>query len=342
MSETLAPSSSEPEISGSLKFWHSLSVAEKKPANLSWKSPVWLIVIGSVVAHIGFWLLLPNPIRRNLEIANSLKVSAIPVVTLPPEVLLRANRSPQQLPSLNLNQNTQQSIPQPSANPSFLPPPLLSVLPQEQLRNSNLRSIPNLNNLSSNLPIDNGKNSNQGNLNFPTRASNIRPEITTTPPKIINNSNPNSSNLTNNTTPKNPDPSSKVDPVTGYSYRASDLIAAKKLASSDLGGVVSQYGANNVVQRQIASPDTPVAPDKREPIDWIDIDKQALGGITGTVAFVLVVGPDGRVEQEPMVIESTNSKLEQVARQTIKGYYNKFQPIESGRYRLVRIQYKVL
>lgn len=340
MAETLTPSSSEPEISGSLKFWHSLSVAEKKPANLSWKSPVWLIMIGSVTAHIAFWLLLPNPIRRNLEVGNSPKVSAIPVVTLPPEVLLRANRSrvPQQLPSLNLNQITQQSLPQLSANPSFLPPPLLSVLPQDQPRNSNLRSIPNLNNLSSNLPINNGKS----NLNFPTRASNIRPEVTTTPPKVINNSSANSSNLINNASTKNPDPSPKIDPVSGYSYRASDLIAAKKSASSDLGGVVSQYGADNVVQRQIASPETPVAPDKREPIDWIPIDKQALGEITGSVAFVLVVGPDGRVEQEPIVIESTNSKLEQLARQTIKGYYNKFQPIESGRYRLVRIQYKVL
>lgn len=97
-----------------------------------------------------------------------------------------------------------------------------------------------------------------------------------------------------------------------------------------------------MVQRQIASPDTPVAPDKREPIEWIPIDKQALGGVTGSVAFVIVVSPDGRVEQEPMVIESTNSKLEQVARQTIKGYFNKFQPIDSGRYRLVRIQYKIL
>jgi hypothetical protein len=301
-----------------------------------------LIMIGSVVAHIGFWLLLPNPIRRNLEIGKSPKVSAIPVVTLPPEVLLRANRSPQQLPSLNLNQITQQSIPQPSANPSFLPPPLLSVLPQAQPRNSNLRSIPNLNNLSSNLPINNGLTNKQSNLNFPTNASNIRPEVTTTPSKSLDNSNPNSSNLINNTTPKNPEPIPQVDPVSGYSYRASDLIAAKKPASSDLGEVVSQYGADNVVNRQIASPDTPVAPDKREPVEWIPIDKQALGGITGSVVFTLVVGPDGRVEQEPKVIESTNSKLEQVARQTIKGYYNKFQPIESGKYRLVRIQYKVL
>jgi outer membrane biosynthesis protein TonB len=95
-----------------------------------------------------------------------------------------------------------------------------------------------------------------------------------------------------------------------------------------------------VVQRQIASPDAPVPPDKREPIDWIPIDNQTLSGLSGSVAFVLVVSPNGNVEQEPVVVESTNSKLEQIARQTIRGYYNKFQPLDGGKYRLVRIQYK--
>ncbi len=339
MSESLFkninPKSTEPDIPESLKFWRSLDSKRKQPPKfLAWQSPVWLIMLGSIAAHVAFWLLLPNPIKRNAILPNPPKVSIIPVVNVPPELLLRSKpRLPQQLSSLNLNQINLPTISQPNYNPS-LPPPLLSVLPQDIPSSSNLIVVSNASNLNSNLAINN----KQSNLNIPLGNNNLKPEITETPAKPTEKA----PNPSNKPSPKPSEPPTPINPITGYSYKASDLIAAnnlKKPINSDLGGVLSQYGADKVVQRQIASPDTPVAPDKREPIDWIPIEPQA--GISGSVAFVLVVSPDGRVEQEPIVSESTNPKLEQIARETIKGYYNKFKPIEQAKYRLVRIHYKI-
>lgn len=355
MSEILAPSISEPEISENLKFWHSLAPHSSK---FGWKNPVWLIMIGSVAAHTAFWLLLPNPIMRNSAVTNSSKISTIPVVTIPPELLLRSTKLSQQLPPLNLNQINLPSLPSSAYNPlsipqpAYNPPPLLSVAPQTLPRTSNLRTVPNVSNLNSNLAL----NSRQSNLNFSVGKSNIRPEITITPTtpiidpssNLINNS---SSNLLNNQNTK-PEIINPINPITGYSTKASDLATnnnAKKSSNLNTGSLNSNVAKpdppkpvaeNIVVLRQIASPETPIPSNQREPIDWIPIDPQALVGITGSVTFALVVTPDGRVEQEPIVVESTNPKLEQLARETIKGYYNKFKPVEQGKYRNIRIQYK--
>jgi len=346
MTEILTPTSidpinSEPEISKSLKFWRSQSSAQPQK-RLVWQSPVWLIMLGSIAAHTAFWVFLPNPIRQDLKITTAPKVSTISVVTIPPEVLLRANKRQltSSLPSLDLSRL---NIPQPSYNPSLLPPPLLSVPPQDVSRTSNLMSIPNVSNLQPNIALNNKPINKQTNLNFDPGTSNIKPEITDTPNRPIDNSSKNSSNnLVNTPSPKQPvpQPSTPIDPVTGYSYKASDLITTKKPSAGDnFSSVVTQYGADNVIQRQIAAPDTLVPPDKREPVDWIAIKPQT--GMSGSVVFILVVSPDGTVEQEPIVTESTNSKLEQLARATIKGYYNKFQPLGQNKYRLVRIHYKI-
>lgn len=345
MSETIIPPLSDSE---NLKFWYA-----PQSKKFGW-NPVWMIMLGSVLAHAAFWLLLPNPIRQDLAVNNSAKISTISVVTIPPELLLRSSKLSQQLPPLNLNQinlpslptyNPTTSIPQPTYNS---PPPLLSVAPQIP-RSSNLRTVPNVTNLNPNLALSN----NQSNLNFRLDKTNIKPEITTTPTKptidpsnnLINNS---SSNLLDkpNTQPEIINP---INPITGYSTKASDLTTNNVKKSGDIPNNLKSNVAkpetlkpvieNVVVLRQIASPDTPISADRREPVDWIPIDPQALVGITGSVTFALVVTPEGRVEQE-LLVESTNPKLEQLARETIKGYYNKFKPVEPGKYRNIRIQYK--
>jgi len=331
------------------KFW-SISPQSDK---LVWNSPIWLITIGSAIAHAAFWLLLPNPIKQNVDITNSVKIAAIPLVTIPPELLPKSSK-PQlsrQLLPLNLSQINLPPIPQPNYIPSPIiqpannpPPPLLSVVPQNLPKTSNLRSIPRANNLNPNLALS----TKQSNLNFAVGKSNIRPEVTISPTKpdrsqpIDNSENNSSSNLipnnpipskpeqnpvTNNIAANKPQPNSNIKPR-AYSYNASDLVTTPKPTVN-----------NVVVLRQIASLDTPIPADQKEPVDWIPIDPQALIGISGSVTFALVVTPEGKVEQET-VVESTNIKLEQLAREAIKGYYNKFKPVEAGKYRNVRIYYK--
>jgi hypothetical protein len=347
------------------KFWSVSPQSDK----LVWNSPIWLILLCSAIAHAAFWLLLPNPIRQNSDVSNA-QISIIPVVTIPPELLPKSTkpRSSQQLPPLNLNQINLPSITQPNYSPDSIrlpinnpPPPLLSVVPQNLPKTSNLRTVPNSSNLNPNLAIS----TKQSNLNFSVEKSNIRPEITITPTKplptkpidnsannsssnlIINNnisSNPDPNPVINNTTPNKAQPNSNINPTaSGYSYKASDLVTATKKAnnlnSNEIRKEPKPVVNNIVVLRQIASPDTPIPADQVEPVDWIPINPQSLVGISGSVTFALVVTPEGKVEQET-VVESTNIKLEQLAREAIKGYYNKFKPVEAGKYRNVRIYYK--
>ncbi|AFY73812.1 Gram-negative bacterial tonB protein [Synechococcus sp. PCC 7502] len=328
MSEIFNPSAVEPEISKSLKFWQSRS-----PRDQFWsQKSVWLIMVATIAAHTAFWLLLPNPIKRNPNTVNTQKISTIAVVTLPPELLLKSKlRLPQSFTPLNLNQINLPSPPPPPSgyNPSILPPPLLSVLPQDP-QQSNLKILPSAGNLQPNLR-NNLKGNNQSNLNFPVTSSNIKPEVLGIPN--------NSPNLIDNTKPIQPEPLPvpMLDPVTRYSYRASDLM----IRNTDINSIISQYGADKVIQRQIAAPNVAVSPDQREPMEWIPLDQKSIPNISGSVVFVLVVSPSGRVVKDPIVLESTNSKLEQVALETIKGYYDRFKPLGLDKYRLVRINYRI-
>ena len=191
---------------------------------------------------------------------------------------------------------------------NLTPPPILSIPPQTPAAPP-VPSLP----LANEEPRTNLRLSKlppPSNLKFDVGESNLKPSVRNTlPPQ---------------------------DPVTGYSYRASDLIAP-----TWIGVLIDRYGAANIEQTQIAPAETPVPPDRREPIPWIPLDRSSLGNIKGTVVFIVVVNPNGQVTNAPLVIESSNSQLEEIARRTIEGYYNQFQPSANGKYRLVRIQYQV-
>ncbi len=349
---------SDPSSLGTLDHRRRQLDDQNQPVLSLLKNPVWLFFGLAIAGHIAFWRLLPNPTKQHSQVLKLDKISTIPVVNLPASLLTKQSRF--KLPQLNSSQiKTPNSIPslytipQPGTLP---PPPLLSLPPQDLPKNSAFKTPSNLSS-SLALPAPTSRVPTQSNLNFPTAGSNLKidPNNNSTPvnPQSANNSNSNL--IDNSTNTKRPEPNQPpVDPVSGYSLNAADLIAPNSSNKNiNKGGtnfsrfnrIMEQYGVSNVIQRQIASAEISIPPDKREPdVEWIPLDNKALNGSKGNVTFVLIVNPDGKVEQEPVIIESSNSALEEIAKQTVKGYYNKFKPLvqsEQGKYRFVRIQYKV-
>ncbi|HAN45268.1 MAG TPA: hypothetical protein DCQ32_01810 [Cyanobacteria bacterium UBA8156] len=108
-----------------------------------------------------------------------------------------------------------------------------------------------------------------------------------------------------------------------------------------LAAAYSEYGFERVLARQIAPPDVPVPPEKRElGIDWIPPDPAAAAGQTGTVTVLLIVAPDGTVERE-LIDSEGDRNLVDLARSTAAQY--RFAPLttpdEQGKYRFVTVKY---
>jgi len=218
------------------------------------QSPVLLIFVVAIAGHVAFWRFLPNPVPSVSRVIKSEKISTIPVVTLPINLLngqdhrLSKFSNRLKLPQINSSQiklppnSALSNLPQPNGLQTLPPPPLLSLPPQNLPQNSAFKTPPNL---SSNLmlpppsTLPNSKVSNSTNLNFAREGSNLKLDVNNSPDQIpslplANNVNSNLiDNSTNTKYPgKEPTPKQLTDPETGYSLKASDLILPKNIPTN--------------------------------------------------------------------------------------------------------------
>jgi hypothetical protein len=212
-------------------------------------NPIALIFITAIAAHAAFWVFLPNPIRQDNQVSNPQKIPSVrPIInpldpptnlstgvdlgnnqiknplSLPTSPTSSQNKNPLSLPALDTFK--------PTSTPN-LPPPLLSLPPQDLPSNYVPLPVPSSSNLTaprlsapSSIPRD-----PSSNLNFPVTGSNLKldrnPQIGARVPS--NSPSPSSlnPNLIDNSTSLKPPAivqPQAVDPLTGFSTTASDLV----------------------------------------------------------------------------------------------------------------------
>jgi hypothetical protein len=108
---------------------------------------------------------------------------------------------------------------------------------------------------------------------------------------------------------------------------------------------ISNQLNNQVTLGQVAPKEEQVANVAVEPVTWIPV-ANAPKGKKGVVEVALLITPEGKVKKQ-FLKSSGDAQLDDVVRQTIKGYYDKFQPAadkkpdnkSEPKHRLIRIRY---
>lgn len=107
-----------------------------------------------------------------------------------------------------------------------------------------------------------------------------------------------------------------------------------------LAQIYAKYGIDNLIPRQIAPPEALINPDLREPaIEWIP--PVIFSEQKGTATVILVVDPTGQVLEE-ITNPADPPELRSLASETVKNYYDKFQPLDPNlgdKLRLVTIKF---
>jgi hypothetical protein len=301
-----------------------------------------LALAASAIAHLLMFVLLPNPISFNKTATESKRISVVRVISLPqtskyldPEIG-QINQI-EQYSATTLTKNTLDD----SESPEKLAPSLKRLVSVSPLPNKR-----SLSTLDTEVPL-------------PKIAMN-QPEL---PEKSQENPQENPQKI--NRQPKVPLQKMESNPekiIVAESKRQNNQIAKKNpiaipiknkpeptessptaAFTTTISRIYQDYGADNLVPRQIAPVEALINPDKREPgIEWIppNTDSKQIG----TVTILLIVAPDGKVEKE-LINDNDPVELREIAQQTVKGYYEKFQPIEpkwKGKYRLVTIKFEFM
>ena len=317
-----------------------------KSGKLIKQHPFWLLVIGSVGIHTVFALAAPNPIQKP-EI-REVVISTLPVVKLPPKPLptnSKTNKSPldnlfvKTMPKSGLSQNP---FPNMSSNP-------LTTLNLDDLSSfeglqpvTDPYSVPALTNDADTQQLVKQQTSTPKNpLQRFTQSGQID---NTTPVKLADNSKPEfkNDNLRNDgdlppSPKKNNGNNQSPDKVPTNQQGVDGNPKVKSLSNafeaySDPR--VDDFRRRKLLRTtEIAHPDALLSdPDnnKREKgveVGWIPPKRANTTGKSGTVTFIWLVDPNGKIDGDTVyVISSGITELDDIAREAAKGY--KFKPIE--------------
>ena len=334
-----------------------------KTGRLFMQHPFWLLVAGSVGIHTVFALAAPNPIQKTET--REVVVSTLPVVKLPP--------TPKSLPNISKSNKSLldnlfvKNMPKSGSPQNIFPDTSssqLSILDLDNLSNSDglqpvtdPYSVPPLTNDTDAPKFVKTKTpppktpKEQPPQSF-TQSGQID---NTAPVKPANNLNPEfkSGNFkkdgiaTNNNNGNNKAPEKVPTPQQGGNGDRKE---------KSIGTASSAYIANprilDLTTRKLLKT-TEIAPpeallsdldnSRREKgVEWIPPKRANTSGKSGTVTFMWLVDPNGKIEEDTVILVLSGiPELDDIAREAAKGY--KFKPIEnptSGVYRLVTARYK--
>jgi hypothetical protein len=332
-----------------------------KTGSLIMQHPFWVLVVGSVGIHTAFALITPNPIKK--AETREVVVSTLPVVKLPPKPLpntSKSNKSP--LDNLFVKNIPKSGSPQ----TTFLDTSNSPLINLDLEDPSAFEGVPPVTDPFSSPPLTNDSDApqfvkQQTPASKPTKE---KPPQSFTESGQIDNTAP--AKLTDNMKPEFKNGNPKKD-VTAPNKNNGNNKAPEKIATNQQGanGDRREKSIGNATSAYITNPRivdltlkkllkiTEIAPSdallsdldnsKREKgVEWIPPKRANTSGKSGTVTFMWLVDPNGKIEEDTVILVLSGiPELDDIAREAAKGY--KFKPIEdpaSGVYRLVTAKYK--
>ncbi len=310
----------------------------------------WAVILSAIVHGLGLWL-IPSPLKLSSQNSKPKQISIVRVVSLPKLKSLETESDvSDQLknPNENLNLNKDASISEklaPSLDQRFSVSPLPNQRPLSTL-NTDV-NLPKIAISESELAKNEEKIELKPKIDISKQESKqIEPQNNSKVDQKVEPNSTSDSKLESKPQQTTSPPTKKAIDTSVPNTNTSGDSATSSLSpppafTSTLSRIYQDYGIENLISRQIAPREALINPDRREPgIGWISPNtttKQA-----GTVTIVLIVAPDGKVEQE-LINDDDPAELREIAQQTVKGYYEKFQPIDAkwtGKYRLVTIRFE--
>lgn len=331
-----------------------------KAGRLFMQQPFWWLVAGSVGIHTVFALVAPNPIKK--EETREVVVSTLPVVKLPltkplPNIS-KSNKSP--LDSLFVkNMPKSGSIQSPFLDTS----------------SSSLTTVDNLSNFDDLQPVTDPYSVPPltDDTDTPKAVKSQAPAPTT--PKEQAPQRFTQSGQIDNTAPVKPSDNLKPELKNGNlnkdgiapnknngNTKAPDKVAANQQGvngdrrEKSIGNAYTAYITNprivDLTSRKLLKT-TEIAPSeallsdldnsrREKGVEWIPPKRANTSGKSGTVTFMWLVDPNGKIEEDTVILVLSGiPELDDIAREAAKGY--KFKPLEdpaSGVYRLVTAKYK--
>ncbi|CAN1212753.1 hypothetical protein TUMEXPCC7403_21280 [Tumidithrix helvetica PCC 7403] len=312
-------------------------------ASLISKNLFWFLILVSAGIHTAFLLLAPNPIKKEEKPRETEVISTIPVVKLPVKTPLSTSSKPDLKfpfnfnpptsrtstpspftidPFANLNTPSQDPFSYPFSSPLSVTPlnpedalPVETRTEPRETRKPVTRVVPDENN----TPIDN----TQKPVKPPQKANNLKPEFK-------------GNDVLGGGTPVNPATTNTGQTTTGSKNEG-------VLGDLTVFTVIQKIGGSNIMFTEIAPSSANISAVKVEKgVMWIPPKTTDVNGKQGTVEVALLVAPNGKVE-ESFFKSSGVAELDKIARETVNGYYDKFQPIKEeqhkGKYRYVTIKY---
>jgi hypothetical protein len=342
---------------------NSLLQFANKTGRLIMLHPFWLFVVGSVGIHTAFVLATPNPIKK--EEIREVVVSTLPVVKLPPKPspnisnISKSNKSPLDnlfVKNVPKSGSTQTTFPDTSSSP-------LIALDLEDP--SDFEGVPPVTEPFSSPPLANDSDEPQFVKQTPVakptreqppqRFTQSGQIDNTAPAKPADNMNPEfkngnlrkdvpapNKNNGNNKTPEK----IATNQQEGNGDRREKSIGNASSAFIANPRIIDLNTKKLLKITEIAPSDTLLSDldnSKREKgVEWIAPKRANTSGRSGTVTFMWLVDPNGKIEEDTVILVLSGiPELDDIAREAAKGY--KFKPIEdpaSGVYRLVTAKYK--
>jgi hypothetical protein len=336
-----------------------------KAGRLFIQHPFWLLVAGSIGIHTAFALVTPNPIKKSET--REVVVSTLPVVKIPPTLKIppntsKTNKSP--LDNLFVKNMPQSGLPQ-----STFPDPSTASRPLVALDLDNLDNyddLPPVVDPYSVPPLTDNTDAPKFVKKQPPTPKETKEQTSqrldqsekidnTAPVKPSDNLKP---EFKNGNLKKNGIEANK----TNGNNKVPDKVAARQTGvdgdrrEKSIGNATSAFIANPRILdlntkkllkiTEIAPSDTLLSDldnSKREKgVEWIPPKRANTSGKSGTVTFMWLVDPNGKIEEDTVILVLSGiPELDDIAREAAKGY--KFKPIEdpaSGVYRLVTAKYK--
>ncbi|MEE3715211.1 hypothetical protein V2H45_00470 [Tumidithrix elongata RA019] len=307
-------------------------------ADLISKNLFWFLILVSAGIHTAFLLLAPNPIKKVEKPKETEVISTIPVVNLPAKTPLSTSSKPDPKfpfgfnpltsrpstsspfttnPLINFNTSSD-PFPFPLSTVPLTPDDALPVETRTEPRETRrpLTTVPDEND----PPIDNTKKPVK-----PTpKENNLKPEFKGN--DVLGAGTP----VTPSTNPAN----------TGQTTTFKN---ERVLTDLTIVTVISKIGGSNIMFTEIAPSSANISAAKVEKgVMWIPPKTAEVNGKQGTAEVALLVAPNGKVE-DIFFKPSKVAEIDKVVRETVSGYYDKFQPIKEeehkGKYRYVTIKF---
>ena len=334
-----------------------------KTGSLIMQHPFWVLVVGSVGIHTAFAFIAPNPIKK--AETREVVVSNLPVVKLPPKPLT-TNSKPNIFGNLfskpdSKTGSPQNTFPDPSSSSS------LTILDTENL--SDVEGLPPVTDFSFSTTPSTDDNNNDAPQFVKSQTPAPKPNKEQPPQRFtqsgqIDNTAP--VKLADNIKPEfrngNPRKDGTAPNKNNGNNKAPDKIATNQQGANgdrrekSIGNATSAYIANPRIldlNTKKLLKNTEIAPSdallsdldnsrREKGVEWIPPKRANTSGKSGTVTFMWLVDPNGKIEEDTVILVLSGiPELDDIAREAAKGY--KFKPIEdpaSGVYRLVTAKYK--